>query len=245
MRRGHVDFSSAPLFDQFRGTADRARRTDHVVKHQRHLAVHRTADQVFLLRLASRCCDVCRRSPDCRPVVSNVPIARLMLPSSGLTTTISSSCQTLVQEVSIQHGSRVQVVDRHVKEPLNLGGVQVHGQRPVRSGPGDQVRHELRRDRHASFVLAILPGVPEIGQDRGHPRGAGPLATVDHDQQFHQVLVHGRTGRLHQIDVAAADVLLDLAGDLAVRKIAEDDRDPAADSETGRFSATIRGWPDR
>ena len=48
-------------------------------------------------------------------------------------------------------------------------------------------------------------------------------AAVDHHQQLHDVLVHRRAGRLNEKHVAAADVLVDLAGDLAVGKLAERD----------------------
>jgi hypothetical protein len=48
------------------------------------------------------------------------------------------------------------VVERDVEEALDLRAMQVHGHHPVRAGHRDQVRRELRRDRHARLVLAIL-----------------------------------------------------------------------------------------
>ncbi len=79
-----------------------------------------------------------------------------------------------LQEVLVEHRRGVQVVDRHIEKALNLGGVQVHRQHAVGAGPRDEVRHELGRDRHAAFVLAILPGVAEVGNDGRDPLGAGP-----------------------------------------------------------------------
>ena len=105
-----------------------------------------------------------------------------MLPSSGLTMTISSIGMPRLEEVLVQHRRRVQVVDRHVEKALNLGGVQVHRQHAIGAGPRDQVGHQLGRDRHAAFVLAVLPGVAEVRNHGRDPLGAGPLATVDHDQ---------------------------------------------------------------
>ena len=116
------------------------------------------------------------------------------------------------QEVLVEHRRRVEVIDRNVEKALDLGGVQVHRQHAVGPGPGDQVGHQLGRDRHPAFVLAILPGVAEIRDHRRDPLGTGPLAAVDHDQQFHQVVVDRRAGRLDEEHVAAADVLVDLAG---------------------------------
>ena len=73
-----------------------------------------------------------------------------------------------------------------------------------------QVGDEFRRDRHARLVLAILSGVPEKRDDRRDARRAGPAAGINHDQQFHQMLVGRRRGRLDNEDIAAADVFVDL-----------------------------------
>ena len=51
------------------------------------------------------------------------------------------------------------------------------------------------------------------------PRRA--LQRIDHDQQFHQVLVGRGAGGLDDEDVAGADVLLDLDVDLAVGETAD------------------------
>ncbi len=48
-------------------------------------------------------------------------------------------------------------------------------------------------------------------------------AAVDHHEQLHDVLVHRRAGGLDQEHVAAADVLVDLAGDFAVREFSQRD----------------------
>ena len=65
----------------------------------------------------------------------------------------------------VEHRGGVQVVDRHVEKALNLRRVQVHRQHAVGPGPRDEVGHQLGRDRHAAFVLAVLPGVAEVGND--------------------------------------------------------------------------------
>ena len=41
-------------------------------------------------------------------------------------------------------------------------------------------------------------------------RAAGAAQRVDHDQQFHQIVVGGKAGRLDDEHVLAADILLDL-----------------------------------
>jgi hypothetical protein len=73
----------------------------------------------------------------------------------------------------------------------------------------------------------------EVREDGGDPRGAGPSTGVDQDQQLHDVAVHRRPGRLDDEDVAAADILVQLDADLAVREI--------ADLDSGQLDAEIVG----
>ena len=70
-----------------------------------------------------------------------------------------------------------EVVDRDVEEALDLPGMQVEGQHPVGAGRGDQVGHQLGRDRRARPGFAVLAGIAEIGDDRGDaPRRAALAA---------------------------------------------------------------------
>jgi hypothetical protein len=59
-----------------------------------------------------------------------------------------------------------QVVGGDVEEALDLAGVQIHRQHPVGAGAGDQVGHQLGRDRRAAAGLAVLAGVAEVGRHR-------------------------------------------------------------------------------
>ena len=156
------------------------------------------------------------RCPPSRAIWTN---ARLMLPSSGLTTTKSSS-ESHAFDVIVDHRRGVEMIHGDVEKTLDLCRVQVHGHHAVGAGPGNHIRHQLGGDRHAAFVLAVLPGVAVIGNHGGDPIGACPLETVDHDQQFHEVVVDRRAGGLDDVDVAAADVFVDFAGDFAVGEIA-------------------------
>ncbi len=116
------------------------------------------------------------------------------------------------------HRRREQVVHRDVEEPLDLRLVQIHRQHAIRARRAQQVRHQLRRDRHARLVLAILPRVPVIRDNRGDPRRRRPAERVDHHAQLDQVPVDVRAGRLHDEDIRAADVLVDLERALGVRE---------------------------
>jgi hypothetical protein len=95
-----------------------------------------------------------------------------------------------------EHRGRKQVVHRNIEKPLNLTGMQIHGDDPVGAGGGQQVRHQFGADGHPGGDFFILAGVPEIGNHRGDPLGRRSLEGIDHQQQFHQVVVDGLTGGL-------------------------------------------------
>ena len=69
-------------------------------------------------------------------------------------------------ELLDQHRHREQVVERDVEEALDLAGVEIHRERAIGAGGGDQVRDQLRGDRRARLGLAVLPGVAEVRDDR-------------------------------------------------------------------------------
>ena len=108
------------------------------------------------------------------------------------------------------------MIHRDVEEPLDLRLVQIHRQHAVGAGRAQQVRHELGRDRHARLVLAVLPRVAVIRNHRRDARRRRAAERVDHDQHLHQMLVDRVRRRLHDEDVGAADVLVDLKRHLAV-----------------------------
>ena len=46
-------------------------------------------------------------------------------------------------DVVQQHGGRKKIVHRNIEEPLDLSGMEVHGQHPVRAGGGNKISNEL------------------------------------------------------------------------------------------------------
>src|SRR5690606_23039983 len=113
-------------------------------------------------------------------------------------------------DVTSEHWHGEEVVGGDVEEALNLAGVKIEGEHAVRAGLGDQVGDQLGRDGRAAGGAAVLPGIAEIGDDRRDAPRRGTAEGVDHDQQFHQVVV-GRVGRrLENENILAAHVLLDL-----------------------------------
>ena len=65
----------------------------------------------------------------------------------------------MFQKVAVKNRLRLQMVQRNVKEPLYLAGVQVHGQYAVGPGGGDKIGHELGTDGRAALMLLVLPGI--------------------------------------------------------------------------------------
>ena len=126
-------------------------------------------------------------------------------------------------KVGREDRSCVKVVYGNVEETLDLRCMQIHRKHSIGSGPGDHIRDQLGRNWRSAFVLPILPGVAIIGHDGGDSRSAGALAGIDHDQQFHQVVVDRRTSRLNQVNVPPTHVVFDFAVVFAVRELVERD----------------------
>ena len=70
----------------------------------------------------------------------------------------------------------------------------------------DQVGHQLGGDGIAGLGLAVLTGIAEIGDHGGDAAGRGALQSVDHDEQFHQVVIDGRAGGLNNEQIGRAHV---------------------------------------
>src|SRR5690554_973659 len=130
--------------------------------------------------------------------------------------------EALVLDVVHQSGRAVDVVHGNVEEALDLVGMQVDGEHAVDAHVGQHVGHHLGADRHAGGTrAAVLAGVAEVGDHGSDARGGGTAEGVGHHHQFHQVVVGGRTGRLDQEDVLAADIFIDFNADLAVGELAD------------------------
>ncbi len=128
----------------------------------------------------------------------------------------------LPPQVAEQDGRRVDVVHGNREEALDLVGVEIHREHVVDAGLGDHAGHHAGRDRHPRGARpAILPGIAEVGNHRGDARGRGAPAGIGQHQQLHQVVVHRRAGGLHEEDIPAPHVLVDLDQDLAVAEAAD------------------------
>lgn len=124
-------------------------------------------------------------------------------------------------DIGRHHRRTEQIVCRDVEEALDLAGVEIDRQDAVGAGGGDQVGDQLGADRRARAGLTVLAGIAEIGNDGGDSLGRRALERIDHDQQFHQIVV-GRIGRrLDHEHVFAADILMNFHENFFVGKAAD------------------------
>ena len=117
-----------------------------------------------------------------------------------------------------QNGTGKDVIDGNIEEALDLRSMQIDKESAIGACGGQQVGDKLGADGYARAVLAILAGVPVVGNDCRDPGRRGPLERIDHNKQFHQVLIHRIAGGLHHKNIHAAHVLEQLKVNLAVGK---------------------------
>ena len=128
-------------------------------------------------------------------------------------------------DVSLQDGHCGEVVDRAVEESLDLTGMQVDRDHPLRAGLLEHVSDQPGGDRLAAGGLAVLAGIAVERAHGGDPFRRGARCRIDHDQVFHDRIVDGATVDtevgLHHEDVGAAHGLAETAPNLTVRELDE------------------------
>ncbi len=148
---------------------------------------------------------------------SLLPKARALStpPVSGETITMLSPLVVLLDMIQ-QYRGREEIVHRDVEEALDLTGMEIHRQDPVRPRPGDQIGDQFGGDRRPGRHLPVLPPIAVIGNYGRNPVRGGSADGVDHDQQFHQRDVDRRAGGLNDEDIHAAHIFVDLDAGFAV-----------------------------
>ncbi len=217
---GHVDLSSPGGVQEPGRPADGARRTDQIIKHQRHASFDGAADNVFLSCLDGISATFVH-DRQFAPQTFGMPAGTLDTPLIRTDDHNLVVGQPELDEMFVQHRRRIEMVDRHVKEALNLSGVKIHGQHPIRSSPRNQVGDQLGGDRRSPLVLAILSCVSKIRNNGSNAIRTGPFAAVDHNQQLHQMVIDGWASRLDQIDISSPDILFNLAEILTVGEFSQ------------------------
>ena len=93
--------------------------------------------------------------------------------------------------------------------------MQVHRDDAVCPGRGQQVGHQLGRDRLSGEHLMVLARVAVVGDDRRDALGGCPLQRVDHHQLFHDHLVDRIRVRLDDERIGSPNALVGPDVDLA------------------------------
>ena len=115
-----------------------------------------------------------------------------------------------LQGLDIRHknGAGVQVVKGHIKETLNLRGMEVHGHDPGYPSRSQHIGNQTGPYRHPGLVLAVLACQTEVGDHCGDVMRRSPLAGVNHQKELHQIISRG-IGALNQKNIASAHRFVD------------------------------------
>src|SRR5690606_22250878 len=76
----------------------------------------------------------------------------------------------------------VQVIDRNIKEALNLIRMEVTSHNPVNARCRQEVCDQLGGNRYPWLVLAVLPGISEVGNDYIDVVSTCPFRSINHQQ---------------------------------------------------------------
>ena len=93
-------------------------------------------------------------------------------------------------DVRDHQGLRVQVIHWNVEKPLDLAGMQVHGNDVITASNGEHVRYQLGCDRSPRLVLLVHPRIRVTGDHGSDPPGRCRLAGRRKDEEFHEVIVN-------------------------------------------------------
>lgn len=98
--------------------------------------------------------------------------------------------------------------------------MQIHCDDVIAPGGLQHVRDEFCGDGRAGFILLVLSGVGEVWDHGGDAAGARGFAGVDHDEEFHEVVVDAAGGRgLEDKHIFVADGLGDGDGGFEIRGV--------------------------
>ena len=96
--------------------------------------------------------------------------------------------------------------------------MQIHGHNALSAGHAEEIGRDLGAYGRARADLAILPGIPVVGDDGRNAAGAGALQGVQHQAELHEIIVGRSAGGLNDEHVVSAHAGADLDADFAVAK---------------------------
>jgi len=96
--------------------------------------------------------------------------------------------------------------------------MKIEGDNSLEAGNSQQVRDQPPANRFPPLRPAILTRISEVRNYASQTGRTCPPAGVSEEQQFHEVAIYGRTGRLNYVHIAAAHAFLYLCMQLGVGK---------------------------
>lgn len=209
---GEVDVRIGLRLEEIGKLVEDAAAGDDVVDHDRDLAGD-VADHVGGHDLAALPPLV--HEDQGKPEAFGVPVGQLDPPGVGRDHGGVPE-QAPGSQVVGQHRHGRQRVDRNVEEALDGGGVDVDEDHPAGAQGLQGGGHDLGADRLAAAGHALLTGIGEVRNHRGHAVGRRAPERVDVEQQLHEVVVDRSRAGLEHEDVVPPDRLVDQDVDLGV-----------------------------
>lgn len=240
-----VDIAGAVVDEVLRGLAERAGCVDHVVDDDAVGSLDR-ADEVHAVDLVGldALLDDHGEARVGQAVLADEPLAELLgaRDAAGVWRDDDGVDELVGAEVGDADESAVEVVDWHARaeEALDLSAVEVDGDDTVDAHGLEQARDVGGRDGHARGHLAVLARVAVVGDDGGDAARRGAAHGTDHEQELHEVLVHGHARGLHDVHVLAAHVLVHHDVHLAVREALDRDLAQLHAHELGHVARQLR-----
>jgi hypothetical protein len=104
--------------------------------------------------------------------------------------------------VCTRRGDGVQIFQRDGKDPSHGGGMKIEGQQALQPSNAQQVRDQPRSHGFTPARPAVVVRITEIWHHRGQVDGTSPPAGLRQQEQFQQMHLHWRAGRLEEVDIA-------------------------------------------
>src|SRR5579885_1304813 len=188
MSRAAVDIARATVVDHAHSLRWRASGINLIINYQRILSLdatnnahrfgHAVIAQATLLDDGKRRIETVRE------------LARLL--SKALIG--GDNCEvihSLLAKITSLDNLRGQFINGNIEKALNLSGVHIHRQNPVRTRDSDAVSNQAGGDWHAGLILLIGATIGIIRDNGGDTSSGSAFERIDHNQQFHNRAIHG------------------------------------------------------
>mmetsp|Transcript_15890 Transcript_15890/g.36514 ORF Transcript_15890/g.36514 Transcript_15890/m.36514 type:complete len:289 (-) Transcript_15890:571-1437(-) len=221
---GKGKHTTSSLFDEhFGGLAHGTSGVNHIV-HNDTITIPNISHQVHLVH-RTRTCTLFDNHGKTN-VLHLVPVAETVLEflgpidTTGIGTHDNGIVQILGSKVIHADDASIQIVhgNARTKETLNLSAVQIHRNDTIDSHGLHETRHIRSRNGHTRLHLAILSCISIVGNDDSHILGTRSVESRDKEQEFHEVVIDGWAGWLHDIAILPAYILVNHDIDFPVGK---------------------------